>query len=191
MMKKLVMILVMIVFSKTILEAQIRNSSTDYVEMHMGLPLILDGGFGKYFKDGERIYGLGYAIATKNSNYHRIVLDYKKERIDSTAAYYQNITVKYMYESTMKTGKYHLSYLGFMYGVGVGNEKLMSSENNIGTTNVTYPFLSVGLNFEKFIVPAIGLYARAEANLANANISNKIKGNLSIGCKVRIIKNKH
>ena len=92
-------------------QAQIRNHRTKYIEISGGIPLILNNNqFPQNWKAGERVYGLGLCFTNAKSNYHRIGINYKEERVENSPAYFTNLTFKYCYESTLLKGKYHHSF---------------------------------------------------------------------------------
>jgi hypothetical protein len=179
-----------LMFWGNIAYSQIRNQSTHYVELMAGTPIIADNSLLQYYYRGERYYGACYALGTNAENYHRISVDYRKEFVDSTLLYYENSSIKYTYESTIAKGKYHMSFLGLVIGAGLGFER-EGDKSQEKPGQIAYPFLTLGLNFEKYIAPPFGLFIRAEANGTTSPISRKLKANLGFGIKIRIIKNKH
>jgi hypothetical protein len=173
-------------FSK--MKAQIRTKHTTYLEITGGIPLILDGNQSlNYLKKGERVYGLGLCFTNAKSNYHRIQVGYREEKVLDNPAFFTNTQLKYSYESTLLKGKYHRSFLGVMYGAGIGFESLKNSPNVNLTADKTYPLLTLGLNFEKFMVSPVALFVRMEADFTTSPISQPIKANGQIGLKFRIV----
>ena len=166
---------------------QIRNKKTTYLELSGGIPILLDNNhFPQNWKEGERIYGLGLCFTNTKSNYHRIQLNYKEEKVLDNAAFYTNTQFKYNYESMLLKGKYHRSFLGFLYGAGIGFESLKNSPNANLTHDKAYPLLTLGLNFEKFISPTFALFVRLDADATTASISQSIKANAQIGLKFKL-----
>lgn len=183
-MKTLSSIAIIILCFFNTMQAQIRNKKTTYIELSSGIPIILtDNQFPKNWQEGERIYGVSLCFTNVKSNYHHVNMTYKKEKVQDSPAYYTNFLLKYSYESMLLKGKYHLSYLGFMYGAGIGVESLQNSPNNNISKQQTYPLVTVGLHFEKFLVPNFALFAKIDADATTANISQNIKGNAQIGLK--------
>ncbi|MEY4541004.1 MAG: hypothetical protein RLZZ306_2761 [Bacteroidota bacterium] len=168
-------------------QAQIRTKHSTYLELSGGFPLILNGNQSfEYWKKGERVYGIGMCFTNVKSNYHRIQLGYREEKVLDSPAFYTNVKVKYLYESMVLKGKYHRSFLGFLYGAGIGFESLKNSPNINLTTDKTYPLLSLGLNFEKIIATPVALFIRMDADFTTSPISQPIKANVQMGLKFRI-----
>jgi hypothetical protein len=166
---------------------QIRYKNTTYLELSGGIPILLDNNhFPQNWKDGERIYGMGLCFTNAKSNYHRIQLNYKEEKVLDSPAFYTNAQLKYLYESTILKGKYHRSFLGFIYGAGIGFESLKNSPNVNLSADKTYPLLTLGLNFEKFITAPVALFIRLDADFTTAPISQAIKANAQIGLKFKL-----
>jgi hypothetical protein len=167
--------------------SQIRMQGTKYIEILGGIPLLMDDG-AFTLKDGEKLLGLSYAMGTSRGNYHRLNFSYRKEFVKNTqlASNYENYVLKYSYENTLAKGRNHLSYLGLLYGLGLGVENLNHSYNTNLPNSTTYPVATMGLNFEKFISPAFGLFIRVEAEATTSAISQKIKGNLGFGLKLKL-----
>jgi hypothetical protein len=184
---KIFLLLMMLCLSVSMTQAQIRTKHTKYVEVSGGFPLILIGNQSlEYWKRGERVYGIGMCFTNAKSNYHRIQMAYREEKVLDSPAFYTNLQLKYSYESTILKGKYHRSFLGFLYGAGIGFESLKNSPNVNLTIDKTYPLLSLGLNFEKFIATPVALFIRMDADFTTSPISQPIKANAQIGLKCRI-----
>jgi hypothetical protein len=168
---------------------QIRNRASRYIELSGGIPLFLtNNNFPQNWKEGERVYGLGFCLTNAKSNYHRIAFCYKEERVlDSQSAYFRNFQLKYNYENTLWKGKYHLSYLGFFYGLGVGFESLKNAPTTHATSEKAYPLVNLGFNFEKFIAPQMALFCRIEADASTTTISQPLKGNVQAGLKFKFL----
>lgn len=168
-------------------QAQIRNYRTKYLEISGGIPLILNNNqFPQNWQAGERVYGLGLCFTNAKSNYHRIGINYKEEKIENSPAYFTNVTFKYSYESTLLKGKYHRSFLGFIYGAGIGFESLKNSPNDNLPKERTYPLITMGLQFEKFWSPHWALFAKIEADATTSNISQAFKANAQLGLKIKL-----
>ena len=168
-------------------QAQIRNHRTKYLELSGGIPLILNNNqFPQNWKAGERVYGLGLCFTNAKSNYHRIGVNYKEEKVENSPAYFTNLTFKYSYESTLLKGKYHRSFLGFMYGAGIGFESLKNSPNDNLPKERTYPFVTIGLQFEKFLSPQFAFFTRIDADATTSNISQQFKANAQLGLKIKL-----
>jgi hypothetical protein len=186
-MRSILLIPLLFLFCLNTVIGQIRNKNTTYLELSSGIPIILDNyHFPQNWKDGERIYGIGLCFTNVKSNYHRIIVNYKEEKILDNAAFYTNTQIKYLYESMLLKGKYHRSFLGFLYGAGVGLESLKNSLNANLTHEKAYPLLIIGLNFEKFISPTLALFLRLDADATTATISQSIKANAQIGLKFKL-----
>jgi hypothetical protein len=186
-MKKQLYTTICLVFIIHSIQAQIRNHRTKYVELSGGIPLILsNNSFLQHWKDGERIYGLGLCFTNAKSNYHRIGLHHREEMVENSPAYFTNLTFKYSYESTLLKSKYHLSYLGLVYGAGVGIETLRNSPNDNVPKEIAYPLLTVGLQFERFLGPQFAFFSRLDTDLTTSNISQRLKANAQIGLKFKL-----
>jgi hypothetical protein len=186
-MKIILLIPLLFLFCLNAVIGQIRNKNTTYLELSGGIPILLDNNhFPQNWKDGERIYGIGLCFTNVKSNYHRIIVNYKEEKVMDNAAFYTNTQIKYLYESMLLKGKYHRSFLGFLYGAGVGFESLKNSPNVHLTQDKAYPLLTIGLNFEKFISPTMALFIRLDADGTTATISQSIKANAQIGFKFKL-----
>jgi hypothetical protein len=170
--------------------SQIRTKGANYLEVMGGKPLLLDNG-NFTTQAGEGIYGLSYAIGSIRGNYHRLNFSYRKEFVKSLntlsqASNYENFTLKYSYESTLTKGRNHLSYLGLLYGLGVGIENLNRSYNTNLQSSTAYPLATLGLNFEKFLGTSVALFIRVDGDATMMAISQKLKGNVGIGLKVKL-----
>lgn len=186
-MKNIFCTIACLVFMSYSTQAQIRNHRTKYLEVSGGFPLILsNNSLLQYWKAGERVYGLGLCFTNAKSNYHRIGLHYREEMVENNSAYFTNLTVKYSYESTLLKGKYHRSYVGLIYGAGVGFETLKNSPNENLSREKFYPLLTVGLQFERFISPQFAFFTRIDADVTTANISQSLKANAQIGLKIKL-----
>ena len=179
--------LILVWFSISITQAQIRTKHTTYLEFSGGIPLFFQGNQSlQYWKNGERVYGVGLCFTNAKSNYHRIQLGYREEKVLDSPAFYTNAQLKYLYESILLKGRYHRSFLGFIYGAGVGFESLKNSPNLNLTVDKTYPLLTLGINFEKFIVAPVALFVRVDADFTTFPISQSLKANAQVGLKFRI-----
>jgi hypothetical protein len=168
-------------------QAQMRTKNTKYLEFSGGLPLLFGGNQTlEFFKKRERVYGLGLCFTNAKSNYHRIQVGYREENVLDSPAFYTNTQVKYSYESTLLKGKYHRSFLGILYGTGIGFEQLNDSPNINLTADKFYPLLTLGLNFEKYLLPPFALFVRVETDFTTSNISQLMKVNTQIGLKFSI-----
>ena len=98
-----------------------------------------------------------------------------------------NAQLKYLYESILLKGRYHRSFLGFIYGAGIGFESLKNSPNLNLTVDKTYPLLTLGINFEKFIAAPVALFVRVDADFTTFPISQSLKANAQVGLKFRIV----
>ncbi len=166
---------------------QIRNKNTTYLELSGGNPIIIDEHrFLRNWSEGERVYGLGLCFTNAKANYHRIHLHYKQEKVMDNAAFYTNAQIKYSYETLLFKGKYHRSFLGFLYGAGIGFESLRNSPNANLSNDKVYPFLTVGLHMEKFISPGFALFLRLDTDATTTAISQRIKANAQIGLKFKL-----
>lgn len=167
--------------------SQIRTKGAKYVEIAGGVPLLIDDE-AFTLKNGEKVLGISYAMGTSRGNYHRLNLSYRKEFVKNTpfSSNYENYVFKYTYENTLVKGRNHLSYLGLLYGLGVGVENLNHSYNTNLPNSTMYPLASLGLNLEKFISPAFGLFIRVEADATTSAISERIKGNIGFGLKLKL-----
>ncbi len=88
--------------------------------------------------------------------------------------------------STLTKGKNHLSYLGLLYGLGVGIENLNHSYNTNLQSSTAYPLATLGLNFEKFLGTSVALFIRVDGDATMMAVSQKLKGNVGIGLKVKL-----
>lgn len=167
--------------------SQIRTKGAKYVEVLTGIPLLMDDGAFSLHQ-GEKMFGVSYAMGTSKGNYHRLNLSYRKEFVKATPllSNYENYVFKYTYENTLVKGRNHLSYLGLLYGLGFGVENLNNSYYTNLQNSTAYPVASIGLNFEKFIGPAFGLFIRVDADATTSAISQKIKGNAGLGLKLKL-----
>ncbi len=166
---------------------QIRNKNTTYLEISGGTPIIIDQQrFLQNWSEGERTYGFGVCFTNAKANYHRIHLHYKQEKITVNAAFYTNAQLKYSYETLLLKGSYHRSFLGLLYGGGVGFELLRNSPNANLSNDKVYPFLTVGLHMEKFISPGFALFLRLDTDATTTAISQRIKANAQIGLKFKL-----
>jgi hypothetical protein len=142
-------------------QAQMRTKNTKYLEFSGGLPLLFGGNQSlEFWRMGERVYGLGLCMTNAKSNYHRIQVGYREEKVLDSPAFYTNTQLKYSYESTLLKGKYHRSFLGILYGAGIGFEQLNHSPNLNLTADKFYPLITLGLNFEKYVLPPFALFVR-------------------------------
>jgi hypothetical protein len=186
-MKIILLIPLLFLFCLNAVIGQIRNKNTTYLELSGGIPILLDHNhFPQNWQEGERIYGMGLCFTNAKSNYHRIQVNYKQEKVLDNVAFYTNAQLKYLYESMLLKGKYHRSFLGFLYGAGISFESLKNSPNVNLTHDKAYPLLTLGLNFEKFISPAMALFVRLDADATTATISQSIKANAQIGLKFKL-----
>jgi hypothetical protein len=186
-MRIMLLLPLLFVFCLNAVIGQIRNKNTTYLELSGGIPILLDDNqFQQNWKEGERIYGMGLCFTNAKSNYHRIQLNYKEEKVLDNVSFYTNAQLKYLYESMLLKGKYHRSFLGFLYGAGIGFESLKNSPNANLTPDKAYPLLTLGLNFEKFISPTMALFVRLDADATTATISQSIKANAQIGLKFKL-----
>jgi hypothetical protein len=187
-MKALQLILIFMILWVNASLGQIRNKGSHYTELSGGIPLFLkNNDFPQNWKERERLFGLGFCLTNAKSNYHRIVFCYKEERVlDSQSAYFSNFQLKYTYENTVLKGKYHLSYLGFFYGVGIGLESLKNAPATHSQSEKAYPLVTLGFNFEKFIAPKTALFFRIDADASTTNISQQLKGNIQVGLKFKL-----
>lgn len=168
-------------------QAQMRTKNTKYLEFSGGLPLLFGGNQSlEFWRKGERVYGIGLCFTNAKSNYHRIQVGYREEKVLDSHAFYTNTQVKYSYESTLLKGKYHRSFLGILYGAGLGFEQLNHSPNINLTSDKFYPLVTLGLNFEKYVLPPFALFVRVETDFTTSNISQLMKANAQIGLKFSI-----
>lgn len=179
--------LIILWLSVSVTQAQIRTKHTTYLEFSGGIPIILNGNQSlQYWKNGERVYGVGLCFTNAKSNYHRIQVGYREEKVLDSPAFYTNAQLKYLYESIILKGRYHRSFLGFIYGAGIGFESLKNSPNLNLTVDRTYPLLTLGINFEKFIAAPVALFVRVDADFTTSPISQSLKANAQIGLKFSI-----
>jgi hypothetical protein len=175
------------VFISLSTQAQMRTKNTKYLEFSGGLPLLFEGNQSlEFWRKGERVYGIGLCFTNAKSNYHRIQMGYREEKVLDSPAFYTNTQVKYSYESTLLKGKYHRSFLGIFYGAGLGFETLNNSPNINLTADKFYPLVTLGLNFEKYVLPPFALFVRVETDFTTSNISQLMKANAQIGLKFSI-----
>ena len=167
--------------------SQIRTKGANYLEVSAGIPLLIDDGVFS-LKDGEKTIGLSYAIGTSRGNYHRLNFVYRKEFVkeNSLSSNYENYIFKYSYENTLLKGRNHLSYLGLIYGLGLGVENLNNSYNINLQNSTVYPLATIGLNFEKFIGSGFGIFIRIDTDATTSAISQKIKANAGFGLKIKL-----
>ena len=76
--------------------------------------------------------------------------------------------------------------LGLMYGAGIGFESLKNSPNDNLPKERTYPLVTIGLQFEKFLSPQFALFTRIDADATTSNISQPFKGNVQLGLKIKL-----
>ena len=186
-MKKSFLYLSLAFFSLLSFQGNSQIRTTKYVEVLAGIPLLMDDGAFSLHQ-GEKMFGFSYAMGTSKGNYHRLNFTYRKEFVKSTPllSNYENYVFKYTYENTLVKGRNHLSYLGLLYGLGFGVENLNNSYNTNLQSSTAYPVASIGLNFEKFISPGLGLFIRLDADATTTAISQKIKGNVGLGLKLKL-----
>ena len=167
--------------------SQIRTKGANYLEVSAGIPLLVDEGAFS-LKNGEKTIGVSYAIGTSRGNYHRLNFTYRKEFVKSTplSSNYENYVFKYSYENTLFKGRNHLSYLGLLYGLGLGVENLNNSYNTNLQNSTVYPLATIGLNFEKFISSGFGVFIRIDTDATTSAISQKIKANAGLGLKIKL-----
>ncbi len=169
------------------MQAQIRNKSTKYLEVSGGIPLLFeDNNFPNNWQQGDRLYAWSLCFGTSKANYHRVAFAYRQEKIQDNATSLKNYQLKYSYEATLLKGKYHLSYLGFLYGIGAGFQSLASRTTNGVNQGKAYPFLTIGFNVEKFFSPKIAIFARVDADGTTAEITRQIKANTQVGLKFKL-----
>jgi hypothetical protein len=168
-------------------QAQMRTKNTKYLEFSGGLPLLFGENQSlEFWKKGERVFGLGLCFTNAKSNYHRIQVGYREEKVLDSPAFYTNTQMKYSYESTLLKGKYHRSFFGLLYGAGIGCEQLIDSPNINLTADKFYPLVTLGINFEKYVLPPFALFVRVETDFTTSNISQLMKANTQIGLKFSI-----
>ncbi|MEA5402968.1 hypothetical protein VB776_08585 [Arcicella sp. DC2W] len=178
----LIAILITVYLADT--QAQIRNKSTKYLEVSSGIPLLFeDNNFPKNWQQGDRLYALSLCFGTSKANYHRVAFAYRQ---DNATVFLKNYQLKYSYEATLLKGKYHLSYLGFLYGIGAGFQLLSNRVDNGNSQSKAYPFLTIGFNIEKFFSPKIAVFASVYADGTTAAIARQIKANAQVGLKFKL-----
>lgn len=186
-MKTYFLIAIMITGYVADIQAQIRNKSTKYLEVSGGIPLLFeDNNFPKNWQQSDRLYALSLCFGTLKSNYHRLAFAYRQEKVQDNATSLKNYQLKYSYEATLLKGKYHLSYLGILYGIGAGFQSLSSTIDNEPSQGKAYPFLTIGFNVEKFFSPKIAVFARLDADGTTAAIARQIKANAQVGLKFKL-----
>ncbi|MET3129170.1 hypothetical protein ABID42_004292 [Arcicella rosea] len=187
-MKTYFLIAILITGYLTDTQAQIRNKSTKYLEVSSGIPLLFeDNNFPQNWQQGDRFYAASLCFGTATSNYHRIGFAYRQEKMqDNTAALLKNYQLKYSYEATLLKGKYHLSFLGFLYGLGAGFQSLSNGTANGASQGKAYPFLTIGFNVEKFFSRKIAVFAKVDADGTTAAITRQIKANAQVGLKFKL-----
>ncbi|MEA5259565.1 hypothetical protein VB264_17335 [Arcicella aquatica] len=186
-MKTYFLIAILITGYSTDSQGQIRNKSTKYLEVSSGIPILFeDNNFPQNWQQGDRFHALSLCFGTATSNYHRIGFAYRQEKIQNNATSLKNYQLKYSYEATLLKGKYHLSYLGFLYGIGAGFQSLSSSIGNENSQGKAYPFLTIGFNVEKFFSPKIAIFASVHADGTTAAITRQIKANAQVGLKFKL-----
>lgn len=174
--------------------AQIRNHGNIYLEFSGGIPLLFDNqGHSTNLRNtfsewsqGEQLWGLGICVSNAKANNHRVAITYKQENVMNSPANFKNFLLKYSYETTLVKGRNHLSYLGLLYGGGLGLETLQHSPNLALNQEKIYPFLNIGLNLEKYLISQFGIFIRLDMDATTANISQNIKANAQMGIKCKI-----
>ncbi|NBB29925.1 hypothetical protein [Cellulophaga sp. BC115SP] len=186
-MKTRILIVLMLAMGVWNSYGQIRNSGANYLELWAGKPLLFSDN-GLSWRAGESVLGLSYAIGSSRGNYHRLTAKYRKEYVSSqlvgSSEHYDNYQFGYSYEKTLHIGKKHLSYWGLVYGLGLGIENHIPITEQ--TSTVAYPYATLGLRYEKFLGPNVGILIGLDADATTSVISQKGKSNLFLGVKFKL-----
>lgn len=186
-MKTKILIVLMLALGVWTSYGQIRNKGANYLELWVGKPLLFSDN-GLSWRSGESVLGLSYAIGSARGNYHRLSAKYRKEYVSSqlvgSSEHYDNYLMGYSYEKTLHISKKHLSYWGLVYGLGLGIENHIPITEQ--TSTVAYPYATLGLRYEKFLGPNVGILIGLDADATTSVISQKVKSNLFLGVKFKL-----